>query len=99
MAIRAKAVKKEKKGRGDAARAVVREGGAQKKSRQIGVAKVMDVESKSSSVSERARLDEVGLGVLGMGKTWSVHPSIESTGRDRGFGAPPLPVPIASFSI
>lgn len=99
MAIRVKAVKKEKKGTGETARAVVRVGGAQKKSRQIGVAKVMDGESKSSRVSERARMDEVGFGVIGMGKTWSLHASIESTGRDRCLAAPPLPVPIASFTI
>ena len=99
MATRANAVKREKKGRETSARAVVLEGAAQKKSRQIGVAKVMEVESKSSSVSEKARLDEVGFGVVGLGKTWSFHPSIESTGRDRGFAPPPLPVPIASFTI
>ena len=99
MATRVKAVKKEKKGKGVTPRAVVQEGGALKKSRQIGVAKVMDGESKSSGVSERARLDEVSFGALGMGKTWSLHPSTESAGRDRGFAAPPLPVPIASFTI
>ena len=99
MATRAKAEKREKKGKGEAARAMAQDGAAQRKSRQLRIAKVIDVENKSSSVPEKARLDEVGFGVLGMGKTSSLHPSFDSAGRDRGFVPPPLPVPIASFTI
>ena len=99
MATRAKAVKREKKGRESNARSLERDGAAQKMPREGGVARLSGAESKSPYVSERTRSDEVGFGVVGMGKPWSFYPGVESPGRDRGLAPPPLPVPIASFTI
>ena len=49
--------------------------------------------------SGKGRLDEVGFGVSGEVKPWAFQSSGRSHGNDRGQVPPPLPVPIASFTI
>jgi hypothetical protein len=100
--MRAKAAKSEKRksekrSKGFAARGG---GGVGSRAEKVGLGREGTREEvREKEGIEMSRVEEMGLGVVGLGKPWSVQAGIQSHARDRSVAPPALPVPIASFII